>query len=311
MIFNRLKIFVLRRVYTFTAKHAWRKNTGPSVETSDVEIPVDDGHIALRLYKPISKQPLSVVVFYHGGGFVIGDIDTYDDMCRDLSHRTERIVVSVGYRLAPEHPFPCAPHDCMQALRWAYNHIEDFGGRKDMIYLAGDSAGGNLAAITALAAREKLPGLLKGQILIYPVTDHYDSATPSYRENATGQGLTRNIMIWFWDMYYRDSVLIKAGETKHSLATPLTVRDLSKLPPTLIITAEKDPLRDEGIAYADRLREQGVEVQHSFYKGLRHGFIGLAGPTKDHIDGINEIAQWMINHDRGDVRDDEGLPRTF
>jgi len=305
VIFNRLRIFVLRRVYTFTAKQAWRKNTHPGVETSDEEIPVDGGHIILRLYKPISQQTLSVVVFYHGGGFVIGDIDAYDGMCRDLSHRTGRIVVSVGYRLAPEHPFPCAPDDCISALQWVYDHIEDFGGRKDMIYLAGDSAGGNLAAITALTARDKLPGLLKGQILIYPVTDHYDSATPSYRENARGQRLTRNMMIWFWDMYYRDSVLIKAGETRHSLATPLTVRDLSKLPPTLVITAEKDPLRDEGIAYADRLREQGVDVQHSLYKGLQHGFIGIAGPTKDHIAGVDEIAQWMIDHDRGDARGDE------
>lgn len=264
-----------------------------NLDINDKTIPVEGASIRLRLYSPRDEEPLPVIVFFHGGGFVIGDIEAYDGFVRDLCIKSKYIIVSVEYRLAPENPFPSAPKDCLAALQWVLDNIDAINGNKDEIYLAGDSAGGNLAAVTALNAREHWPGRIKGQILIYPVIDHYDPGTNSYRENAKGQGLTQDMMIWFWDQYYANSPLINGGETQHPLSTPLSVEDLSQLPNTLVITAEKDPLRDEGIAYAQRLVDQGVQVQHTLYKGLQHGFIGIAGPTPEHDLGMAEIVKWL------------------
>lgn len=175
-----------------------------------------------------------MIVFFHGGGFVLGDIDAYDPLCRDLCAQTRCIVLSINYRLAPEYPFPTATNDCLAGLRWAVANEQALGG--------------NLSAVTALRVRDALTKPLQGQILVYPVTDHYWSETPSYRENATGQGLARNHMIWFWDQYF------PAADTRDWTATPLTTTCTEGVAPALVITAE----REEGQAYAEKLSRAGV-----------------------------------------------------
>lgn len=290
---NKIKTAVFRNFIKASTRLAWIGKTATQIATLDLAVELEDRHIPLRLYLPPGDGPFPVVVYYHGGGWVIGDLATYDPLCRDLCDRSDTIVVAVDYRRAPESPFPAAPDDCLAALSWVAKHIELYGGRADSIVVAGDSAGGNLAAITAIQARTQLPGLVKGQILIYPVTDHYSPGTASYIENAKGPVLTRAIMIWFWDSYLANSPILDAGQLRHPLATPLHAGELSGLPPALVITAERDPLRDEGIAYADRMSEEGVTVTQSLYPGTSHGFIGLQGPNRHHKEGMMEICAWL------------------
>ncbi len=292
-VINKLKIIVMRFGVRLIAGICWWKKSPQNVTIETKCIPVSGGEIRARIYTPLGYGPFPVIVYYHGGGFVIGDLDSHDPLCRDLCVKADRIIVSIEYRLAPENPFPCAPNDCIAALEWVTTHIENLKGNRDAIFVAGDSAGGNLAAVTAIQARDRFPGLLKGQILLYPVTHHYQNVTASYIENAKGQGLTRNLMIWFWDQYLPADALLNMAESHQALATPLAVANLTNLPPTLLITAEKDPLRDEGVDFAHRLSEQGVKVQHTQYKGLQHGFIGTLGPNESHNQGIAEIVAWL------------------
>jgi len=208
------------------------------------------------------------------------------------------MVVSVDYRRAPEFPFPTAPNDCITALEWVLKNIGRLEGDISRIFVAGDSAGGNLAAVLALQARTKFPGLIKGQVLIYPVTDHYSSDSNqgescSYSKNKKGRVLTKGLMIWFWDLYYKNSQLLKLGQTQHELSTPLNVYDLSDLPPALILIADRDPLKDEAFAYAEKLMANGTKVQHTLYKGTQHGFMGGFGPTRNYEKGCLEIVAWL------------------
>ena len=290
---NKIKTAVLRKLIKGFTQLTWVGKTAKHVATLNLEVELAEQAIPLRLYLPPGDGPFPVVVYFHGGGWVVGDIATYDPMCRDLCDRSDTIVVAVDYRLAPEHPFPAAPEDCLAALAWVAEHIELHGGRSDSIVIAGDSAGGNLAAVIAIQARDQLPGLVKGQILLYPVTDHYSLGTASYAEKFKGPALSAETMVWFWDRYLENSPILSAGEHSHPLATPLTVADLSGLPPALVITAQYDPLREEGIAYANRLAEQGVDVSHSLYHGAGHGFIGLQGPSRRHKEGMMEICAWL------------------
>jgi acetyl esterase len=285
-------------------KLMWRGKVPQGVKVATSFVDVSDGKIEARIYVPEATaeatELLPVVMFYHGGGFVVGDLDTHDPLCRDLCLQSGFMVISVAYRLAPEYPFPCAPNDCLSAIEWLRNNANNLGADKNRVVVAGDSAGGNLAAVVALQCKKQFPDFIKGQVLLYPVTQHYEPATASYIENAKGQGLTRDLMIWFWDSYLSNSPCYESGELKvgevvHDLATPLLVDDLTMLPPTLLITAEKDPLRDEGNAYAKSLVEQGVEVQTHQYPGMQHGFIGAVGPTDGHQQGIAEIAVWLKN----------------
>lgn len=278
----------MRFFYGLVLRLAWWGNISNQVIRKEETIAVENGEIRALTYVPATKtsRPLPIIVFYHGGGFVLGDIDVYDPICRNLCEKTGYIVVSINYRLAPEYPFPTAPNDCLTGLGWVISNVKNLGGDAHNIFVAGDSAGGNLAAITAIQAKELFPTSIRGQILLYPVVDHYTSVTKSYIENAKGQGLSRNAMIWFWDQYLKD------GTTRHDLATPLTATDLSGLPPALVMTAELDPLRDEGNAYATRLLKSNVEVQHSIYQGEKHGFCGL-GPTKVQRKALSEIIKWI------------------
>ena len=210
------------------------------------------------------------LVFFHGGGFVIGDLDTHDDLCRCLANGSGCRVVAVDYRLAPEHPFPAAVEDCWAAMKWIAEHASDFG-IAGPIAVGGDSAGGNLAAVVAQLAKSEGPRIAF-QLLIYPVTQLGGPEMPSMQENAKGYFLERESMQWFTRMYCPD-----AAQRSDPRLSPLIAKDLSGLPPAYVATAGFDPLRDEGKAYADKLDAAGVPVTHVNYPGMIHGFFSLRG----------------------------------
>jgi len=245
----------------------------PGDEVAHVEdrrIPGPLGEIPVRIYAPEGKKPLPVLVYFHGGGWVIGDIETHDGTCRMIANGAGAVVVSVDYRLAPEHKFPAAAEDSYAATTWVAANAASIGGDPARVAVGGDSAGGNLSAVVALMARDRGGPRLVYQLLIYPVTDaSFDQ--PSYRDNADGYFLTRDSMLWFWN-HYRAS----DADRNNPYACPLQAKDLRGLPPALVITAEFDPLRDEGEAYAARLEEAGVAVKLSRYDGMIHGFFSMS-----------------------------------
>ena len=232
-------------------------------------IPGAGGEMPTRIYKPYGTGPFPVLVYLHGGGWVIGDLEAYDATCRALTNAAGCLVVAMEYRLAPEHKFPAAPEDCYAATCWVAANAAAIGGDPRRIAIGGDSAGGNLAAVVAQMARDRGGPALVYQLLVYPVTNYgYDTA--SYRENAEGYLLTRDAMVWFWNHYLRS-----AADGDNPLASPLRANDLRGLPPAMVLTAEFDPLRDEGEAYAMRLQEAGVPVTLKRYTGTIHGFFSL------------------------------------
>ena len=234
-----------------------------SIEDRTIRGPA--GKIPVRIYRP-SQGPLPVVVYFHGGGWVIGSIDSHDGYCRMLANAANAIVVSVEYRVAPEHRFPSAAEDAYAATRWAAENARSFGGTTGRVGVAGDSAGGNLAAVSALMARDRGGPQIGCQVLIYPITDcNFD--TPSYLDFAEDYFLTRDAMIWFWDQYCPNRT-----DRAHAYVSPLRAESLADLPPALILTAEYDPLRDEAEAYAAKLAEAGVEAKSIRYEGMIHGF---------------------------------------
>lgn len=238
----------------------------PMAKTEDRRVPGYGGWIPIRIYVPEAAQTLPVLVYYHGGGWVLGDLGTHDGITTAIAKAAGCIVVSVAYRLAPEHKFPAAVDDAYAAARWVVDNAESFGGDPQRVAVGGDSAGGNLAAVVALMARDRGVFQPVFQVLIYPVTD-FNFNTPSYLQNAEGYLLTREDMRWFWGHY-----LAHAEDGDHPYASPLRAADLGRLPPALVITAEFDPLRDEGEAYAARLRQAGVPVTSHRYDGMIHGF---------------------------------------
>lgn len=256
----------------------------PVDRVEDRTLPGPDGEIPVRIYAPNSDSPLPVLVFFHGGGWVIGSIETHDTTCRQLAAGTSCLVVSVDYRLAPENPFPAAPDDCYAATVWVAEHAAEIGGDPARIAVGGDSAGGNLAAVIALMARDRGGPNLAHQLLIYPVTD-YAFETPSYSENAEGYMLTQPMMKWFWNHYLADPA-DGAGEW----ASPLRAANLSGLPPATVLTAEFDPLRDEGEAYAKRLGEAGVKTQLTRYDGVFHGFFGMGAMIDKAVAAVDEAS---------------------
>ena len=235
----------------------------------DLEVAGAAGPLPARLYLPAgAERPLPTLVFLHGGGFTIGDIGTYDAQCRTLCGGSGAAVLSVGYRLAPEHPFPAAADDAIAATEWALTHADRLGGDAAAIAVGGDSAGGNLAAVAAQARRGPEPGLA-GQFLLYPVTD-FTTERPSLDRNGEGLFLTRDDMEWFLGNYMPD----ESGRDDPK-ASPLLAADLAGLPPAVVATAEYDPLLDDGEAYAEALAAAGVAVVHHRYEGLIHGFMAL------------------------------------
>jgi acetyl esterase len=232
-------------------------------------IPGAGGEMPTRIYMPYGTGPFPVLVYLHGGGWVIGDLEAYDATCRALTNAAGCLVVAMEYRLAPEHKFPAAPEDCYAAICWVAANAVAIGGDPRRLAIGGDSAGGNLTAVVAQIARDRGGPALVYQLLVYPVTNYgYDTA--SYRENAEGYLLTKDAMVWFWNRYLRS-----ATDGNNPLASPLQANDLHGLPPAMVLTAEFDPLRDEGEAYAIRLQEAGVPVTLKRYAGTIHGFFSL------------------------------------
>ena len=229
---------------------------------------VDADGVPARLYRP-SPGAAPLLVYFHGGGWVVGSVAISDNFCRALANRSGCAVLSVDYRLAPEHRYAAAADDAQRATEWAAAHAAELGVEASRIAVGGSSAGGNLAAVVALRARERGPAL-RAQLLHVPVTDH-DFTTGSYRAFATGHGLTLAAMRWFWDHYLPDE-----RRRDEPDASPLRAKDLAGLPPAIVVTAECDPLRDEGRAYAERLRAAGVSVQSLEYPGMVHGFMSWA-----------------------------------
>jgi acetyl esterase len=251
---------------------------------ADHRLPVAGGEITVRLYSPGGPGPHPVLVYYHGGGWVIGDLYTHDGLCRSLTNAAQCAVVSVDYRLAPESKYPVAAEDSYAALRWVVASAARLGIDPRRVAVGGDSAGGNLATVVALMARERGGPHLVHQVLIYPVTDH-DLSTPSYLENATAYVLTREGMRWFWSHY-----LAREADGREPHASPLRAPSLAGLPPALVITAECDPLRDEGEAYAARLRDAGVPVTLTRYAGMFHGFVRMTRILDKARTALDEIA---------------------
>ena len=226
--------------------------------------------IPARVYIPREGEGLPVLVYFHGGGWVLGGLDSVDSLCRSLANVADCVVVSADYRLAPEHKFPAAVEDAYSATKWTANSATNFSGDPRRIAVGGDSAGGNLAAAVSLMARDKHGPPIVFQLLIYPATNHAFDTT-SYSDNAEGYWLSKDDMRWFWNHYLRDE-----EDGRNPYASPSRAADLSSLPPAFVITAEFDPLRDEGEAYAARLRECGVPVKAARYDGMIHDFVNIA-----------------------------------
>jgi acetyl esterase/lipase len=250
----------------------------------DHRVAVSGGEITVRAYSPDGPGPHPALVYYHGGGWVIGDLYTHDGLCRSITNAARCAVLSVDYRLAPESKYPVAVEDSYAALLWIVSNAERLGIDRRRMAVGGDSAGGNLATVMALMARDRTGPRLALQVLIYPVTDH-DLDTRSYRENATGYILTREGMRWFWNHY-----LASEAQGREPYASPLRAASLAGLPPALVITAEYDPLCDEGEAYAARLRDAGVPVTLTRYPGMFHGFVRLTNVLDKARTALDEIA---------------------
>jgi acetyl esterase len=260
----------------------------PVAEVKDVFMPGPGGSVRLRVYRPTNDPSLPGLVFFHGGGWVRGSLATHDVLCRSLANAAECVVVSVDYRLAPEHPFPAAIDDAWAATRWVAANAAQLGIDPNRLAIGGDSAGGNLSAAVTLLAREQGGPKLVYQVLIYPVVD-YNLETQSYRDCAEGYILTREAMIWYWKLYLAD-VEANADDVR---ASPMRARDLGTLPPALVVTAEYDPLRDEGRAYADRLQADGSPAEYREYPGLLHGFATSAGVLDLGRQAVRETAETL------------------
>lgn len=251
----------------------------------DRSIPGPQGQIPIRIYAAEGTGKRPVIVYYHGGGWVVGSIETHDNVTRYLAEASGGIVVSVDYRLAPENPFPAAVDDAYAALQWVSGNAESLGGDPSRITVAGDSAGGNLSAAVSLRSRDRNGPKIQCQALIYPVTDISSLDTESYNDFATGFFLTKEGMEWF-----RSHYLPKTEDRVDPYASPLLARDHSNLPPAVVITAEFDPLRDEGEAYAEKLREAGVPVKVVRYDGVIHGFVSFLGIVDQAAEALDLIA---------------------
>jgi cation diffusion facilitator CzcD-associated flavoprotein CzcO/acetyl esterase/lipase len=260
---------------------------GPAVgEIVDGTLPGAAGTLDYRLYRPASPGPHPVVVYFHGGGWVLGSHDSDDPLCRDLCKRANVLIVSVNYRHAPEARFPAAADDGLAAVRWVADHAAELGGRPGPIVVAGWSAGGNIAAVTCQLARDAGGPRIAGQLLLTPVTD-CDFSRPSYVENADGYILTTPLMMWFWD-HYADP-----ADRTQPKASPLRARDLSKLPPAVVVTCQFDPLRDEGIAYAQALATAGVPVTQVTARGHTHTSLTMIDVVASGVETRDEIARGL------------------
>ena len=270
----------------FVAK--WDLDPQPEVgATEDFDIPGGAPDVALRsrLYRPAGKTgPLPILVFVHAGGFVFGSIETHDSFCRLICAGAECLVLSFEYRLAPEHKFPAAVDDALDAYQWVSDHAHELDGDATRMAIAGDSAGGNVTAVTAIGIRDEGDRSPLLQVLIYPVLDGTPE-TSSHHEFAEGMLLTRGNILWFYDHYMK-----QPEDVANPRFSPILAEDLSGLAPTLLIVAGHDPLRDEGLAYGERLKDAGVTVELSNYEGMVHGFLSFADAVDQGKVAIEQVA---------------------
>ena len=258
---------------------------GPAVASvMDRGIPGPDGDVAVRIYAPAGAGPFPILVWFHGGGWVLGDLESADPTARHLCQGAGCVVVSVDYRLAPETKFPGPAEDCYAATVWAAENAAAINGDASRIAVGGDSAGGNLAAAVSLMAADRRGPAIAHQLLVYPVTDR-NYQTASYIDNAAGYMLARDAMRWYWDAY-----LASDADAANPYAAPMQAQNLAGQPPALVITAEYDPLRDEGEAYGRRLREAGVDAAITRYDGMIHGFFGMVGVMDQSRVAVNQAA---------------------
>jgi len=267
------------------------KQGRPAVEmVGDIShqlIPGPGGDLLARIYRPPGPGPFPVLVYFHGGGWVIANLDTYDSSCRALTKAANCMVVSVAYRLAPEHKFPAAAEDAYAATQWVMTNAAQLKGDPRRVAVGGESAGGNLAAVTCLMARDRKGKMPVHQMLIYPVTN-YAFNTPSYQENANAKPLNKAAMQWFWGHY-----LNNPADGNNPYASPLRAESLRGLPPATLITADIDPLRSDGQAYAQRLREAGVAVRATNYTGVTHEFFGMGSVVNKAKQAVSEAASGL------------------
>lgn len=260
-----------RRAYAATTA-PYGYDPGPVKAVEDLAFDGPGGTLAVRVYRPHSAHAvLPALVFFHGGGWVVGDLDTHDHVCRHLAFAADVVVIAIDYRLAPEHPFPAAVEDAIAAVRWVRTAAGTLGIDAARIAVGGDSAGGNLAAIVCLAARDTGEPLPVFQLLIYPAVD-FTADNASLRDNATGFLLTRTLLHQFYDWYVGP-----VHDRRDWRISPLLAASHADLPPALVQTAEFDPLRDEGVLYADTLRAARVPVDHRHYADMVHGFARMGG----------------------------------
>jgi acetyl esterase len=258
------------------------------VENKTLEI--KGRRIPARIYSDHEGASLPVFIFYHGGGWVCGDLDTHDGICRQIAQNIKTLIVSVDYRLAPEHPYPSSLEDAYDALVWISQHGETIGGDHSTIIIGGDSAGGNLAAAVALKARNENGPKIKAQLLIYPVTQLNSLDTESYIDFKEGYFLTKHKMETYINHYVPDEQM-----RTEAYVSPIMAKDLSGLPPTLILTAGFDPLRDEGEAYGKNLIEAGVSTTIIRYKGTIHGFFGISALGKSSKKAMSDLKDFIEN----------------
>ncbi|MFK7934621.1 MAG: alpha/beta hydrolase [Saprospiraceae bacterium] len=263
----------------------------PMADIQDRSIAMrDDTEIDIRIYRPVMDKVLPVIVYYHGGGFVINDIETHENICRLLAKKNQAVVVSVGYRLAPEFKFPIPSQDCYDATAWVAQNAQELGVDADRLVVAGDSAGGNLATVVAMMARDQQSFSIAAQVLIYPCTDGR-LAHPSIDKNGEGLLLTKVLMEWFMEHY-----LDQPDSVNHPYFSPLLAEDLSNLPPAFVFTAQYDPLIDEGKLYAEKLKAARVPTTYKMYKGMIHAFLGFTKLTKTAMQAQDDIQHFLQPH---------------
>ncbi|BBZ15225.1 alpha/beta hydrolase [Mycobacterium branderi] len=258
-----------------------------SVEDHTVGGPA--GPLQTRVYRPGPENDLPVLIHLHGGGWAMGTLDASEALCRSLSDKAGCVVVSVDYRLAPEHKFPAAVNDCYAAVQWVANHADEIGADSNRIAIGGESAGANLAAATTLLARDSGGPPLAFQLLAYPVTE-YAVERPSWREHASAPLLTVDDVTWFWAQYLRDQ-----ADRTDPRATPSNASSLAGLPPAYILTAEHDPVRDDGEQYGQRLRDAGVDVTVKRYPGVFHGFLSMVGMLNRTAEALDDAAAQLAH----------------
>jgi acetyl esterase len=260
----------------------------PVAEVRDMPIPGPAGDLPARMYRPAGAGPWPVLVYFFGGGWSLGTLDTSDGICRTLTNLAQCVTVAVGYRLAPEHRFPAAVQDCYAGAAWVASHAAELGADAATLAVGGDSSGGNLAAAVSLMARDRGAPAIAHQLLVYPNTD-YQAGTASMREMDDPYFFNPRSVEWYWRMY-----LSEPRDGANPLASPLRSEDLTGLPPATVITAEFDPLRDEGELYAARLQQAGVPAEVTRYDGMMHGFFTMVGDL--------DVARQAAAHAAGRLR---------